>query len=110
MASDSVKKAPPLPLQPLFFILNRAETGTVVSAVPDGSQLPSTPMSAHGPQGGNICIVCLHPPPAHTHTDLHLCFAFAHLDQVQFSCSFTLQHVNRNHDKQFPVATAAHTV
>lgn len=66
-------------------------------------------MSAQEPQGGNICIVCLHPPQA-LHTDLHSCFAFAHLDQVQFSCSFTLQHVNRDHDKLFPVATAAHTV
>lgn len=28
--------------------------------------LPSTPMSAHVPQGGNVCIVCLHPPQAHT--------------------------------------------
>lgn len=53
---------------------------------------------------------CLSASSPGTFTDLHLCFAFAHLDQVQFSCAFTLQHVNRNHDKLFPVATAAHSV
>lgn len=56
-----VKKAP-------SFILsscNLTVTGTVALL----SQLAGTPLSAHEPQGGNICIVCLHPAPgAHTHT------------------------------------------
>lgn len=44
----------------IFMSWIQAITGT------DGCQLPSTPMSAHEPQGGNICIVCLHPPRAHS--------------------------------------------
>lgn len=52
-----------------------------------------------------VCIL-----PRQPHTDLHLCFALAHLDQAEWSCSFTLQHVNRHHNKLFPVATTAPAV
>lgn len=48
--------------------------------------------------------------PRQPHTDFHLCFALAHLDQAEWSCSFTLQHVNRHHNKLFPVATTAPAV
>lgn len=67
-----VKKAP-------SFILsscNLTVTGTVALL----SQLAGTPLSAHEPQGGNICIVCLHPAPgAHTHTHTLIYIYVLHL-------------------------------